>query len=159
MGFDFDRNPFPELAKEFIDIYQTASRDALLSEGAVEILEYFKINGYTQIILSASQIVNLKKQICAFAIESYFKDVLGVDHIFGSTKSEIAVSWMKKNNVKSSNMMVIGDTMHDYEIAERLSCKCLLYLHGHQAADKTIDAVFIDSLRDIPKIIDDMNSL
>ena len=49
----------------------------------------------------------------------------------------------------------MGDTLHDHELAEALGCHCLLYVQGHQTAERlTASGVpLIDSLADVARFV------
>ena len=156
LGFDLKNNSFSNLAKEYLDIYQPISKIASLNIETINVLEYFKFNGFTQNILSASQLNNLIDQIYYFKIESYFQDIKGINNIFASSKIEIASQWLKENKKDPSNLLLIGDTYHDYEVSKFINCKCFLYLNGHQYLKNNIDAIFFNNLSEIPTLINNI---
>ena len=41
------------------------------------------------------------------------------------------VNWVKELNVNRSQILMIGDTEHDFEVAEAIGIDCILLSHGH----------------------------
>lgn len=134
-GLDFEKTPFEVLAKEYMDMYIPLSEDKTqckLNENAVFILQTLKERGFSQEILSASKIDTLKKQVESFGIEKYFDNIMGINDIYARSKAEIAREWKETRHIPAENIVFIGDSMHDLEIAEILGCRCLLFGGGHQ---------------------------
>lgn len=134
LGFDFTRVPFKQLAKEFMDIYQSDSLQCMLTGEVENVISELKEKGYKQIILSASKGKNLTQQVDLFGISSYFEQILGLPDIYAKSKVEIAKEWFADKTVES--ITVIGDTLHDYDVAKELNASCLLYSKGHQSIFK-----------------------
>ncbi len=132
LGFDFSINKFELLAIEFMKNYQPLSMDCNLTKESKKVLKLVKEKGYKQMILSASKTENLLQQVELFDINDNFEHILGVDNIYANTKLDIANKWMKVNNISNEEIIVIGDTLHDFEIAKALKAKCILYTNGHQ---------------------------
>ena len=129
-GFDFDKEPFEVPAAEFIERYHSDNRRFRLFDGAEEILAYVKAMGLRQVILSASEINNLRLQVGLFDIEPYFDEVLGISNIYAGSKVAIGREYVARNGIE--NAVIIGDTVHDYEVAQALGTDCILIANGHQ---------------------------
>ena len=80
-GFDFEKEPFETPAKEFIRRYHSDDSLFKLFDGAPEVLAAANKMGLRQAILSASELNNLRSQICLFDIEQYLDDVMGISNI------------------------------------------------------------------------------
>lgn len=135
LGLDFSKKPFEKLAVEYMDIYIPLSRDKKvcnLNKNAVKTLSAFSKKGYRQYIISASKADVLKSQVGSFGIEKFFAEIAGIGDIYAGSKAEIALEWEKKNGVSPSDIVFIGDSLHDFEISSLLGCRCLLYTGGHQ---------------------------
>jgi phosphoglycolate phosphatase len=126
IGFDFSKVTFDQLAKEFMDVYQPASLNCCLTTEAETILAELKEKKVHQIIISASKTENLKEQVNALGISQYFDCILGINDHLAKTKIDIAENWVRESNSISSDMTIIGDTMHDYEVSRELKCQCIL---------------------------------
>lgn len=131
-GFTFDGYSFEELASYFIEKYQPASYNCKIYPHLLDLVKKFKENGVKLIILSASEKNNLLLQLEKLKIKELFDDVLGIDDIYAKTKKDIARQYFKINQISCEDCLMIGDTLHDGEIAKELGCSCILFSNGHQ---------------------------
>jgi len=131
VGFDFDVEPFPVLAEEFMSLYHAEkSGNCQLYPNAEATLEAIKKSGITQIILSASEKKILLSQINEFDITKYFDDILGISDIYAKSKIDIGLEYLSQNIIKKA--VLIGDSVHDSEVADALGVDCILIPNGHQ---------------------------
>ena len=136
-GFDLEKESFTEiLAPEYISLYQPASYQANLRQGVLELLQSFKSAGCTQVLLSASQRDLLLEQTHALGLMPFFDAILGLSDIFAKSKTELAKSWISERQISSGNICVIGDTIHDYQVAVELGCRCILVCGGHNSRQR-----------------------
>ncbi|MBN1924858.1 MAG: HAD family hydrolase [Prolixibacteraceae bacterium] len=136
IGFDFNKEPFEIPAHKYIELYNSKLSESSLHIGALEVLEYFRKNKYTQLLLSASEIKNLETAIDHFGLRKYFDDLAGLDNIYAHSKSEIGIALLNKMNISPSSACLIGDTLHDSEVAAAIGCHCLLVGNGHQSYNR-----------------------
>ena len=133
LGFDFDKEDYDEVANEWVAEYLSREKNAPVTEGVIELLEHFKRNGMRQVIISASEITMLTRQLDFLGIGQYFDDVVGKNDVYASGKGEIAKIWRKLN---PGEMVFIGDTDHDLETAEHINADCILVACGHQSYER-----------------------
>ena len=134
-GVDFNIESYESLAKWFIKVYQPLSMECGLFEGIVDTFKYLKDRGYNLYILSASERNNLIEQCENYDIVKYFVDILGIDNIHAASKVNIAIDYMKEHNINGEDVLFIGDTLHDLEVAEAMKAKCMLVSCGHQSKE------------------------
>lgn len=132
LGFNFEKESFEELSVEYIDLYNEASQNAPLQIGSVDVLESFKRANHMQIILSASEQSALETQVKARNINQYFQSLLGLNNIHAKSKVNNAINYIEKSNIRYDEIILIGDTYHDYEVAQALGCQSILINTGHQ---------------------------
>lgn len=132
-GFDFSQNSFDELSLEFIELYLEKLKGAVLFQQVEHILQAFEKSGYHQFILSAMEQTSLLDSVQYFKIEDYFKEIKGTSDIYGYGKLHNAKMLIKTSGIDPSRTCLIGDTLHDLEVATQLGCKCLLISAGHQS--------------------------
>lgn len=136
LGFDFEKESFEKISTEFITEYQKESLFAKLNENCISTLEYIREEEVNQIILSASQIENLEEQVSHFGIIDYFDRLLGLNHCHATSKVDIGKRWLEESGFDKGEVLLIGDTMHDYETACEIGCDCLLLASGHQSKER-----------------------
>ncbi len=153
IGFDFTRESFEALSVEFIDAYNRALGSAPLAGKAKDVLEFFNREGKQQVIVSAMRQDMLLESVRNKGLEVYFTEILGIEDIYAASKSRMAKAWVEKQGLDAGDILFIGDTLHDFEVAEELGCRCLLVADGHQseARLKHSGATVIRSLEDLLK--------
>ena len=137
-GHDFVNESFEKIGKDFIEEYEKRKTECTLYPFAAEILQMFHSLKIKQHLLSAYKQNNLENIIKHFGIEKYFNSVRGLDHIYADGKMELGKHLMNdiSSNGKESKVLLIGDTIHDYEVAQGLNTDCLLISNGHQNNEK-----------------------
>jgi phosphoglycolate phosphatase len=133
-GHTFESTSFEVLGKQFMDEYEIRKSNCRLYLGAVELLDKLKSKKINQYLLSAYEQNNLNKILKDFNIQSYFKYVVGLDNIYAGGKAHLAKNLEMKirSNGKDGNILLIGDTIHDYEVAREINSDCILMSQGHQ---------------------------
>jgi phosphoglycolate phosphatase len=138
IGFDFTREAFEETAAEFIAHYTRSLPTCRLAEGAVEALAYFQKCGYQQTIISAMEHESLNESVRARGIAPYFDSICGLSNHYAASKINNAKRFFQENYLASDRVTLIGDTLHDAEVAETLGCCCILVASGHQSEERLI---------------------
>lgn len=136
LGFDFKKDSFEDLSIEFIKAYHKELKNACLFKYSKNVLKDFKARNYLQIIISAMEQGALTESLKYKGVLQYFDYIIGLNDHYANSKVDFAVSFIKKNNIYPEKVVLIGDTTHDFEVAEALGCRCLLIANGHQAYDK-----------------------
>ncbi len=152
LGFDFDREPYNELAREWFELYLAGEPELLPIPEAAEALEIIKSAGLRQIVLSASESSLLLSQIERFGFSGYFDDIIGKDNFLAEGKAEAA---KKRLGDKNHTCAMIGDTSHDYDTAVAIGADPYLFSGGHESGTRLnlTGAPVCDSLSDICKLI------
>ena len=156
IGFDFQKESFEQLSVEFIDGYTLGLSDAKLAPHTKKVLHYFTSIGKQNIILSAMMKDILIDSVREKGVEQYFTEILGIDNIYAESKSHIACQYVTNKNLVPSDIVFIGDTEHDFEVARELECRCILIADGHQSKNRLKDtgAEVVDTIIDlIPAIV------
>lgn len=136
LGFDFSREGFDALSVEFIDNYRELQVSAGLHAGAKDLLGAFRYRGVRQIILSAMERTTLRGDVEARGISGYFEEILGVGDHYASGKKDLALDYLSASGCKPQDIVLIGDTHHDFEVAQVIGCACILVAQGHHSAEK-----------------------
>lgn len=136
VGFNFSVEPFPVLAREYMDIYQPASFTCQLRRGVKATLDFFASRGIRQILLSATKQDFLLEQLDHYKLIPYFRDIIGLDDILGRSKLEQARIWFSQHDLPACETILIGDTTHDHAVASALACQCILVCGGHNSRER-----------------------
>lgn len=132
VGFDFHKTPYDVLANEYMDNYQERSYACSLFKDVRETLHAVKELGISQSILSASKKDYLLKQIALYDIDYFLDSIWGIDDIYAHSKEAIAKHFYQTCDPKDE-IWFVGDSIHDYEVANSIDAKCILVTTGHQS--------------------------
>ena len=147
------QNDIEAVYKEATKRSEDGLYDCELQEGVLDTLKLVKDLGLRQVILSTIEQSFLNKQVSRFGIEGYFDQILGMDHIRNDSKIEL----VKKinNSVDRENVLMVGDTTHDYEVASSAGWNCILISRGHQSRKALVGVgcEVVDSARELVKFI------
>jgi phosphoglycolate phosphatase len=150
-GLDLSTHSFEDLGIEWMDEYENRRIECSLFEGVENVLSYISGNGIQQSILSAYPHKTLKEIIGFFKLNSFFTHLSGLDNIYASSKIELGKKMIEKIGENSVKILLIGDTIHDYEVAKEIGADCLLVASGHQNRERllTCNATVVNSLSEI----------
>lgn len=135
-GIDFNRDPFEKIAIEYTDLYYEKADDSPLHKGTHEVLAHFREKGYRQIILSAMEQGELTRLTEKNDIARYFDYIFGISDHFGGGKLVLAEKAIVKSGFLPHQTCLVGDTLHDAEVAETLGISCILIADGHQSKER-----------------------
>jgi phosphoglycolate phosphatase len=136
VGFDFEQEPFEVPAMEFIERYNREVWDCSLHAEAIRVLNHFKELGVGQYILSAMQQETLDQCMEYYGICHFFGHVSGLGDHYAHSKLEAGKVLLAKLPYEPGELLLIGDTLHDFEVASELGIACLLIANGHQSHDR-----------------------
>jgi len=136
VGLDVTGNNFETMSHEFINEYEAKKLNCGLFKGAVELLEYFTKHNLSQSVLSAYSQHTLEEIINYFGLTKYFVKLVGLNNIYAASKLENGIKWIKELCINPKEVLMIGDTLHDYEVAYEMGIDCVLFSGGHQAKEK-----------------------
>ena len=154
-GFDLVGERFEDIAREYSHLYDELFPTVELYEKAEEVLRFFFNTGVNQVIVSASQQRLLTHQVTLHGIDHYFDDILGMRDIYGKGKVSIARYWMAQKGLMGRQVLFIGDTLHDKEVADSIGCDCILVADGHNSKERLVSsgATVVDSIDEIIQLV------
>ena len=152
LGFDFDRESFEVVGTEFIETYEQRRHQTRLQPGARETLQQLHDAGVGQSILSAYRQETLVDLVGHFGLEGYFVGLVGLDDHYAHSKVENGMHWIRELGLPPSDVLMIGDSSHDHEVAEAMGSACWLLTNGHHAAAKlhALKVPVFPSLEELP---------
>jgi len=138
LGFDFSNDSFEKLTVEFISEYYQRFNECKLFDKAEEVLKKIRDMGISQSILSASKEDILIEKIKYYGIEKYFCRVIGLNNHYAEGKIKRGRNWIAELNLSPQEVLLIGDTTHDYEVSKHIGSDCLLVANGHHSYEKLV---------------------
>ncbi len=136
LGYDFSSEPFEVVGMEFMVIYNRCQHKARLHQGVFEILSWIRRQGYRQSILSAREQFELIEEVRQAGISPFFDHIYGLNDHYAHGKTEVGHKLIKDLHLPKKNILFIGDTRHDAEVARVIGIDCLLIPHGHHNKER-----------------------
>jgi len=133
LGFDYSIDPYKKLAEEFIDEYTRRRFECELQTGARELIHSLHERNVPQAVLSAYQHDTLMQAVDYFGLTAYFTDIIGLNDIYAAGKVENGRTYIAGLDLAPDQILFIGDTIHDFEVAEAMGVNCLLVANGHNS--------------------------
>ena len=150
LGFDFSIESFETIAAEYIAEYDARCFECSLQEEAEAVLRSCAEFGVTQSVLSACQQHRLEQMLEYYNISGYFTIIAGLDDHYAFGKVEKAKSLISQLAVPANSILLVGDTVHDFEVAKAIGTDCVLIPSGHHSLQKlhSCGVKVLDSLQD-----------
>lgn len=136
LGFDFSVEPFEIAGDEFVLYYEKHFNRTKLHSQCRSIIKNIFAVGITQSILSAGKHEFLLEWVKAHNLQKYFIKILGIDNQYATGKTELGMSLIKNLSYNNNEVVLIGDTIHDSDVAESMNIDCLLMDQGHVNNDR-----------------------
>jgi phosphoglycolate phosphatase len=135
-GFDFSRTPFETIAARFMEVYNRRRFECDLQPHARETLAALSRAGLRQSVLSAYERTSLSEMVRHFGLSPYFERVIGPDNTHAEGKIGEGKRLLAEIGIPASQAVLIGDTVHDHDVAHAMGIHCILFAGGHHTKEK-----------------------
>lgn len=136
LGFDAAADPFEKLSTEFITGYDARRTDAPLHTHAAATLAAVHASGLRQSILSAYRHETLHEIVAHFGLTAHFDHIAGLDNIHAHSKLALGRALVARLGVAPAEILLVGDTLHDHDVARELGIACALIAAGHHPLER-----------------------
>lgn len=133
-GLDLSAEPFESLAVEWTGLYHRFYPRCGLFPAARAVLQAVGEMGLEKAIVSASHQQALDSQVEEQGLGGFFQARLGISDIYAGSKAGLAQRYLKSQGVPPEQALLIGDTLHDWEVAQEAGCPCVLLARATKAA-------------------------
>ena len=135
IGMHVEDAEWDALAKEYHDLYAEQPKE--LNREAIAALERVRQSGAKQSIISALRQDLLDEVTARMGVAKYMECIYGVDNLDGASKLDRALELM--NHIapqvgEQPDVVLIGDALHDKEVADALKVRCVLCGQGSHAS-------------------------
>ena len=115
----------------------------------------FKVKGIKQVILSQTEQKWLEKQVEHHNMTNLFNELLGARDIYVKGKVAMALKWIEECDIDAKDVLMVGDTVHDFEVSDSIGCDCVLIARGHHSKGRlmTTTATVIDSIDELRRMV------
>jgi phosphoglycolate phosphatase len=130
IGVKLEAEDWDALAVEYHDLY--AAQPKRLNPETAAALSAVAAAGAGQSIISALRQDLLETAVCReYGLGGFFEHVYGVDNLDGSSKLARAQELVGALRARGeSDLTLIGDSLHDKEVADGLGVRCVLCSQG-----------------------------
>lgn len=136
LGFDLERGSFAVLGDEFMRTYELRKFECSLAEGIQDVLPALRERGVGQSLLSAYHHDYLTEILRHFGLDQGFDRILGAEDHYAEGKVEQGHRLLDALGVNPDAVVMIGDTLHDFEVADSLGVRCRLLTTGNHSRSK-----------------------
>ena len=156
VGFDFDKEPFHLAGDEFVAYYGDHFHRVDLHPDSIPVLKKIQESGRSQSVLSAGKQEFLTNWIRDHDLSDYFVIVLGIDNQYASGKTALGMAWVNKMDHSPEEVVMVGDTIHDSEVAEAMGIDCVLVENGHVSRERleTTGRIVVSNLSGFVDLLD-----
>jgi phosphoglycolate phosphatase len=128
----FAAEDFPALSAEFSQSYEARRLECGLQPGAAQVLGAAARVCLGQAVLSAYQQPFLTQIVGHYGLDSHFAAVAGLDNPYAEGKAARGQRLLAELGWAPEQVLLVGDTDHDWEVAQALGVDCALFPSGHQ---------------------------
>lgn len=151
LGFDFERESWELVSREFIDVYERRRHECALRTGARDVLTACAARGVGQSILSAYRQETLEEIVGYFGLHGFFEHLRGLDNHYADGKLGTGRRLLASLDVPAEHVLFVGDTEHDWEVAAALGTRCVLLTGGHYS-ERRLRACGVPVVHDLSAI-------
>ena len=130
-----DEDEWNGIAREYHEVYGLQPKK--LNPLAVTALEMAKEAGCRQSIVSALRQDLLEADMARNGVTKYFECICGSDNLDGASKldrARVLLRTLSDTVPSGTRFVLIGDALHDKEVADALGIDCILCAQGSHAA-------------------------
>lgn len=131
LGFNFKKEEFKISGLLFIKKYLNRMYEPEIYHGFIDLIKLLASKGIRHSILSAQDSNTLDIVTEHYKVRKYFENIVGVNNQYAYGKIKEGIGLLEKVKHKKDRILIIGDTVHDAEIATQLGIQCLLLSCGH----------------------------
>ncbi|TVP79656.1 MAG: HAD family hydrolase [Puniceicoccaceae bacterium] len=156
LGFDTDVDSFEQVSREFIADYEARwFEECVLHPEAHAVLQAMTQLGLTHSVLSAAKQEALESGIEHYGLSEYFMGLVGTDNIYAQGKVDRGKHWIEQLAWSPGEVVMVGDTLHDFEVAEAIGSDCVLLAHGHHTPERlaATGKPVVHSLRELVDVL------
>lgn len=155
LGFDFSTEPYQGVNGAFLVEYNRRRMECPLRDGVVEVLDELAVRDIGCSVLSAYATDLLQEAVRHYGLSDRFKAIVGLDNTLATGKTDEGKRLVDRLGFAPSQLMLVGDTTHDFAVAREIGATCVLVSGGYQSRAKleTCGIPVLDSCRGLPALL------
>ena len=124
------------LAKRYIKMYRDRFMQCKLHCKVKETLKELESLAISHSILSAGHQNDIENFTRYYEVSQFMAKIDGADNIEARGKEDRACEHLDSLDLKPAQALIVGDTIHDWEVAQSIGCKAILFELGHIKKDR-----------------------
>ncbi len=154
IGFNCETTEYYRLVADYQQAYEANINKIKLTKGIYETIKMLHSLEIKQIIFSSCNKITIQHQLPLYNdLALYIDEIVAQDNDLAVGKESLAIRWGEKTKISWKDVLVIGDTYYDQEIANNLGCECILISSGHQYVKKQENLHICDTAFEILDIV------
>lgn len=133
LGFRLDPAESERLGNLFISRYNARRFSCPMHDGVESLMRRLNGGNVRQSILSAYRKDFLGEAAAHYGVDRFMTEIAGLDDIHAATKTDLGRRLISGLDAEPSQILVIGDTDHDLEVARQNGADAALVARGHQS--------------------------
>ena len=149
-----------KLGRIFHSFYEERAKKCRARKGTKEMLKWLHSNSIDSIILSNHTTNGIVFQLKRLKLDGYIREILANNELDTSMKERNKLKklrdYVERNHYKKNEILIIGDSTEESEIAKRLGIQSALITDGYYSTKrlkKSKPDYIINNLTDLKKII------
>ncbi len=135
-GMDFSKVGFESISARYCRDFEETFLLADLFPDVLEVLTSVKRHGLRQFVLSNTEHNALYRMLSAHNLTSVLSGIKGMPDGLARSKVAGGMDLIGEHKIDTCGAIVVGDTIHDFDVAETIGVDCLLVSTGHQSHDR-----------------------
>lgn len=140
LGLPWEGTVYEELSHRFITSYHDRWERCALQPEARKTMSALASKGVGQSLLSAGKQEHVEGFVRHHDLTPYFSLVTGTTNVYAEGKVERGRKHLEELDAEPSECLLVGDTLHDYEVAREIGADCLLFAGGHHSEGRLREA-------------------
>jgi phosphoglycolate phosphatase len=136
LGLPGDGEAFRAVADVFAKNFESGMHDCSLRDDALPCIKALADKGTTSSLLSASRQASLVALTEQFQLTDIMTDICGIEDHYAHGKVDSGRRWLEETGRSPDELVMVGDTPHDFEVATALGASCILVSYGHTSREK-----------------------
>jgi phosphoglycolate phosphatase len=143
---------FDDVSLFFISEYRLKWKECNLHQGVLQILKMIQQLGLRQSILSAGNQSDVELFVNHFKLDCFFNQVFGTNNIKAEGKIELGKKFITNSNLRPEEILLVGDTIHDLQVAKAIGCSVLLFSRGHNS-NTQLSGYSVQIINDLMEVV------
>ncbi|MBN1654264.1 MAG: HAD family hydrolase [Deltaproteobacteria bacterium] len=159
LGFDLSNGRWSQLAASFIERYNAGVHICDLHHGARSTLETLRERGIGSSILTAARQDSVEALLSPLGLRHLIDEVVGLGDHYATSKEAAGLDWLTRVDLDPEQALLVGDTLHDFEVSQAMGVKCILVTFGHHPPDRlrACNCPIATSYDEVNALIDDFD--